>query len=233
MKKIISIICFFSILIAAIAVRSDNHDHEHGGCSCGPTQWEMIKEKVFAFYIEGSALIVSAKEIPADEDDEFHGGKTLDGNKNTAWCSRGIGNIIIYYNGIADFSKTYGIEILPGYLKDGKLFKMNNRPKKILVEFFPNCNGYYGFLDYSEENIPSYRQELHLKDQMVSQRFFFDGKAVERIVEYCKSNDCEHNYSPVIRLKILDVYDGSKNDYTCISGVKFLDKKGKPLNYNY
>jgi hypothetical protein len=247
MKKILSIcsilVVFFLLIIAGInSYGKDNNgtqeddwkgiqykiEHEH---QCGPTRWEIIERSVF----DTGTLFESATD-----ERKYYGPNTLDENENTAWCVGGeevIGKNISYKLGNLEISDdTYGIEILPGFAMNEKLFRMNNRPKKLLLEFIEWGDdikigrGDKAYMS-SEERI-AYKKELNFKDEKKYQKFFFDGKSIGKIQkEFNKNNNFNNEKYGVgmIRLTILEIYKGTTYDDTCISEVRFLDKKGKPM----
>ena len=211
MKRIITIICSLTVLTAVIFAESDNHEHGDG-CTCGPTRWETIREEVFSY-----------DSLMDPETGILHEAvRTLDENNSTAWC---IGNLfdatILYRQGLFGLQRIYGIEILPGYAKNDGLFKMNNRPKKMLIEVIDGTDS-KGFI---------YSKEIVLTDKRGYQKFMFNGKNTSEIIrEYCVKNGIDRStVSMNLRLTILEVYKGSRYDDTCISEIRFLDKNGKPI----
>jgi len=214
MKKIIAIICMLSLFTIVIFMQSHACEDDFG-CTCGPTRWETLRAYIIADCIDG----------PVNDEEKYIGTKTVDEDKNTAWCTSGIGYSITYNVAGIGINQSYGIEILPGCAKSDKLFKMNNRPKKILIELICSEHPRWG-----AKELIAYSKEIVLKDERNYQKFMLNGKNMSEIIEeYCVKNKFLDYAGNHLRLTILDVYKGSKYDDTCISEVRFLDKKGKPI----
>ena len=220
MKKIIIVWVMTCVAILA-GIRTHGYHEEHGeDCGCGLSRWETIEQNVFP-----SSDLRGTETGPA----RYRGVNTLDENENTAWCvgpgTSPYAHILYGLAGLGLFQRVYGIEILPGYTKSDNFFKMNNRPKKILIEVTCAEHSLWG-----AKEIVAYSKEIVLKDERSYQKFMFNGKSTSEIIEeYCVKNGFIDYIGHQLQLTILEVYKGSKYDDTCISGVRFLDKNDKPI----
>ncbi|QJR21087.1 hypothetical protein BREVNS_0337 [Brevinematales bacterium NS] len=116
-------------------------------------------------------------------------------------------------------SLPYAIDILPGYAKNEKTFKIYNRPKKITLEFY-QVTGRAARSQY-EEAVPGetrlvYSLVVELTDEIGWHRLNIRMKPIKGV------------YEPDIggRLIIEDVYPGETN-LTAISEIRFLYRKGE------
>ena len=221
MKRIMLV---FGIIYAAVLaeMRIYGVHQGYGEHECGPNRWETITQNVFP---DGGVIDAETSLLKL----EYAGVNTLDEKENTAWCVAfediPYANIIYGLAGLGLSGKVYGIEILPGYTKSNKLFNMNSRPKKILIEVFCGETPLWGAKD-----IIAYSKEIILKDERSYQKFMFNGKNTSEIIkEYCLKNGINDYVGNLLRLTMLEVYKGAKYDDTCISEVRFLGKKGNPM----
>jgi hypothetical protein len=179
---------------------------------------------------EKSVLASSTLTEEGKKKETYAPWRVFDCDNNTAWVegkdNEGIGEWLLF-GAFDEFSNICGVEILPGIAASEKLFKMNNRPKKILLEYETLKKG---VSPYSGEYYVSFCKELVLKDENRFQRFMFNKSIKDYVGEYDKKNAKETNPSGSIRFTIKEVYKGSKYNDTAISEIRFLDKSGKIID---
>ena len=209
MRKFI-VVCFVFIFFLS----GNNFSHEGEG---GPP---------YEVYLQGSVYASSCLENERD-DQRYAAWRVFDCDNKTSWVEgaddEGIGEELTF-KAYPEFVNVSGIEILPGVTTSDRLFKLNNRPKIITIQY--RCSE---ISSMGAERYVVFSKEIVLKDEKKFQRFMFD----DAITKYISDYDLKHNKKTQFGgfiIAIKDVYKGSKYNDTGIAEIRFLDKSGKVID---
>jgi hypothetical protein len=108
------------------------------GYSLQPVQWLQTTTDLMKYKKSVSVKKISASStLSAQAGNTYDAANLVDGNPNTAWCEGvagdGIGESIMIDFG--SVQRVNGIELLNGLVKSNKLYKQNNKIKKMKLEF--------------------------------------------------------------------------------------------------
>lgn len=173
-----------------------------------------------------ASSVMKAKKKPED----YYGvHKALDGKVETAWCSNAHGSDIKDESIEFEIKSqaTNGVYFLPGFGKNMKLFKANNRISKARITVTTAAGKK---LEKIVEGNQSYCLDYR-EDCMVSgpDGFQDDAKCIDKLKCQWDSNfytglgwDFSENLCiNKVKIEILDVIKGNKYDDTCIAEVSF------------
>ena len=198
------------VLMFMFFASKNNFSHEGEG---GPP---------YEVYLQGSVYASSCLEDER-EDQRYAAWRVFDCDNKTSWVEgaddEGIGEKLTFKSYL-EFANVRGIEILPGVTTNERLFKLNNRPKIILVEYIGSGSDSMGAEEYVV-----FSKEIVLKDEKKFQRFMFDNIMTKYINDYDLKHNTKTQFGGFI-IVIKDVYKGSKYNDTGIAEIKFLDKSG-------
>lgn len=158
-------------------------------------------------------LFICEIEASSILDEKYKALNAFDGDLNTCWAEgvdgNGVGESIIFNSSPHDNFNLEEIKIFPGYGKSEKLFYKNSRIKKmeIILYFQPNIKT----IRTSKESIT-----VAFKD-----------------VPEFKIIPIQKNLVSIIKFKILEVYEGSKWQDTCISEIEVITDRMQLVNKDW
>jgi hypothetical protein len=198
-------------------------------------EWEEI-----ALFDSNGYYLRATSELndPNQGDERFNSRysvlNVVDGNYATAWVEGANGNGVgeaIYISLPQNFST---ITLHSGYGKSLALFKQNNRVKSLKATLYVGINpmGYVTEIAYIFKTQPftsSFEIELADLDTLQTFRIPILANELKRFSEQVKDRYFEKYSEPIyqmayiLKLEIADVYQGTKNNDTCISEIFFND----------
>lgn len=193
-----------------------------------------VEEAFKSLYGESKKLVASSYLIEPKKPKDFYSpDKITDSKNNTAWVvnkNQGIGEFI-YFRVLGEVFKVSEIknttlkqelEIINGYAENEKLFKANNRVKKVTLDIYEITWTFTRFEDLIilDKPILSASYEFEIKDTLVPQKYEFKLKT-KRDPLSKKGDDIFF----MAKLTIREIYPGDKHKDTCISEASVTLRK--------
>lgn len=195
---------------------------------------KFMREIFKSLYVDKKNIASSFLVEPNKKKDFYSPNKASDLKLNSAWVvnkNQGIGEFLYikFYGSKFECDNIKGkvlsgqLEIVNGYAENEKLFKANNRVKKVTLDIYETIGSpaidqeYY----FDEDPIKNSSFEFELKDSILPQKINFTTHSKVKPKNIEKSNILFF----IAKLTIMEIYPGEKHKDTCISeaSITFID----------